>query len=176
MKQTEIHDLIKFVAKAGVTEVEIEHKDFKITIKSEMPKKGKKGVEEPIIQQIQVPVATPVMQAPVAAAAQAPAPAPAPAAAPAPSPEAEPASEDNSKFIEVKSPMIGTFYRRPSPDKDPFKDVGDSIKEGDIVCVIEAMKLFNEIESEVSGKIVKFLVEDNSPVEYDQPLFLVDPS
>ena len=182
MKQTEIQDLIKFVAKAGVTEVEIEHKDFKITIKSEMPKKGKKGVEEPIIQQIQVPVATPVMQAPVAATAPAPAPAPAPspspspAAAPAPAPEAEATSEDNSKFIEVKSPMIGTFYRRPSPDKDPFKDVGDSIKEGDIVCVIEAMKLFNEIESEVSGKIVKFLVEDNSPVEYDQPLFLVDPS
>ena len=180
MKQTEIQDLIKFVAKAGVTEVEIEHKDFKITIKSEMPKKGKKGVEEPIIQQIQVPVATPVMQAPVAATAPAPAPAPSPspspAAAPAPAPEAEATSEDNSKFIEVKSPMIGTFYRRPSPDKDPFKDVGDSIKEGDIVCVIEAMKLFNEIESEVSGKIVKFLVEDNSPVEYDQPLFLVDPS
>ena len=182
MKQTEIQDLIKFVAKAGVTEVEIEHKDFKITIKSEMPKKGKKGVEEPIIQQIQVPVATPVMQAPVAATAPAPAPAPSPspspspAAAPAPAPEAEAKSEDNSKFIEVKSPMIGTFYRRPSPDKDPFKDVGDSIKEGDIVCVIEAMKLFNEIESEVSGKIVKFLVEDNSPVEYDQPLFLVDPS
>ena len=182
MKQTEIQDLIKFVAKAGVTEVEIEHKDFKITIKSEMPKKGKKGVEEPIIQQIQVPVATPVMQAPVAATAPAPAPAPSPspspspAAAPSPSPKAEATSEDNSKFIEVKSPMIGTFYRRPSPDKDPFKDVGDSIKEGDIVCVIEAMKLFNEIESEVSGKIVKFLVEDNSPVEYDQPLFLVDPS
>ena len=180
MKQTEIQDLIKFVAKAGVTEVEIEHKDFKITIKSEMPKKGKKGVEEPIIQQIQVPVATPVMQAPVAATAPAPAPSPSPspspAAAPSPSPKAEATSEDNSKFIEVKSPMIGTFYRRPSPDKDPFKDVGDSIKEGDIVCVIEAMKLFNEIESEVSGKIVKFLVEDNSPVEYDQPLFLVDPS
>ena len=180
MKQTEIQDLIKFVAKAGVTEVEIEHKDFKITIKSEMPKKGKKGVEEPIIQQIKVPVATPVMQAPVAATAPAPAPAPSPspspAAAPAPAPEAEATSEDNSKFIEVKSPMIGTFYRRPSPDKDPFKDVGDSIKEGDIVCVIEAMKLFNEIESEVSGKVVKFLVEDNSPVEYDQPLFLVDPS
>ncbi len=179
MKQTEIQDLIKFVAKAGVTEVEIEHNDFKITIKSEMPKKGKKGVEEPIIQQIQVPVATPVMQAPVAAAptpAAAPAPAPAPAAALAPVPVAEDASEDNSKFIEVKSPMIGTFYRRPSPDKDPFKDVGDSIKKGDVVCVIEAMKLFNEIESEVSGKIVKFLLEDNSPVEYDQPLFLVDPS
>ena len=182
MKQNEIHDLIKFVAKAGVTEVEIEHKDFKITIKSEMPKKGKKGSDEPIIQQIQVPVATPVMQAAPVAAAPAPAPAPAPAApapaAPAPAAEASVALEadDTSNFIEVKSPMIGTFYRRPSPDKEPFKDVGDSIKEGDIVCVIEAMKLFNEIESEVSGKIVKFLVEDNSPVEYDQPLFLVDPS
>ena len=169
MKQSEIQELIKFVAKAGVTEVEIENKDFKITIKSEMPKK--KGLAEPVIQQIQVPVAQPQVVAP------APVTAPAPAAAPAPAPAAEtPAAEDNSNLIEVKSPMIGTFYRRPSPDKDPFKDVGDSIKEGDVVCVIEAMKLFNEIESEVSGKIVKFLVDDNSPVEYDQPLFLVDPS
>ena len=95
----------------------------------------------------------------------------------APNPVADAsAKEDASNLIEVKSPMIGTFYRRPSPDKDPFKEVGDSIKTGDVVCVIEAMKLFNEIESEVSGKIVKFLAEDNSPVEYDQPLFLVDPS
>ncbi len=179
MKQSEIQDLIKFVAKAGVTEVEIEQKDFKITIKSEMPKKGKKAVDEPIIQQIQVPVATPVIQAPVASPAAPAASAPAAPAAPVPASEPEApsaSSEDNSNFIEVKSPMIGTFYRRPSPDKDPFKDVGDNIKEGDVVCVIEAMKLFNEIESEVSGKIVKFLVEDNTPVEYDQPLFLVDPS
>lgn len=167
MKQSEIQELIKFVAKAGVTEVEIENKDFKITIKSEMPKK--KGLAEPVIQQIQVPVAQPQVVAP------APVAAPAPAAASAPAAEA-PAATENSNLIEVKSPMIGTFYRKPSPDKDPFKDVGDSIKEGDVVCVIEAMKLFNEIESEVSGKIVKFLVEDNSPVEYDQPLFLVDPS
>ena len=175
MKQSEIQDLIKFVAKAGVTEVEIEQKDFKITIKSEMPKKGKKGLDEPVIQQIQVPVAAPIMQAPVAAPA-APVAAPAAPAAAAAS-AAEPASEeDTSNLIEVKSPMIGTFYRRPSPDKDPFKDVGDNIKNGDVVCVIEAMKLFNEIESEVSGKIVKFLVEDNTPVEYDQPLYLVDPS
>ncbi len=179
MKQSEIQDLIKFVAKAGVTEVEIEQKDFKITIKSEMPKKGKKAVDEPIIQQIQVPVATPVIQAPVASPAAPAASSPAAPAAPVPASEPEApsaSSEDNSNFIEVKSPMIGTFYRRPSPDKDPFKDVGDNIKEGDVVCVIEAMKLFNEIESEVSGKIVKFLVEDNTPVEYDQPLFLVDPS
>ena len=175
MKQSEIQDLIKFVAKAGVTEVEIEQKDFKITIKSEMPKKGKKGLDEPVIQQIQVPVAAPIMQAPVAAPA-APVAAPAAPAAAAAS-AAEPASEeDTSNLIEVKSPMIGTFYRRPSPDKDPFKDVGDNIKNGDVVCVIEAMKLFNEIESEVSGKIVKFLVEDNTPDEYDQPLYLVDPS
>lgn len=167
MKQSEIQELIKFVAKAGVTEVEIENKDFKITIKSEMPKK--KGLAEPVIQQIQVPVAQPQVVAP------APVAAPAPAAASAQAAEA-PAATENSNLIEVKSPMIGTFYRKPSPDKDPFKDVGDSIKEGDVVCVIEAMKLFNEIESEVSGKIVKFLVEDNSPVEYDQPLFLVDPS
>ena len=165
MKQSEIQELIKFVAKAGVTEVEIENKDFKITIKSEMPKK--KGIlgAEPIIQQVQMPVAQP------AVVAAAPVAVPVAAAAP----EA-PAAEENSNLIEVKSPMIGTFYRRPSPDKDPFKDVGDSIKEGDVVCVIEAMKLFNEIESEVTGKIVKFLAEDNSPVEYDQPLFLVDPS
>ena len=177
MKQSEIQDLIKFVAKAGVTEVEIEQKDFKITIKSEMPKKGKKTVEDPIIQQIQVPVAAPVIQAPVNAPAAPAASAPAPAPTPASEPDAPSSStEDNSNIIEVKSPMIGTFYRRPSPDKDPFKDVGDNIKEGDVVCVIEAMKLFNEIESEVSGKIVKFLVEDNTPVEYDQPLFLVDPS
>ena len=87
-----------------------------------------------------------------------------------------PAAEDASNLIEIKSPMIGTFYRRPSPDKDVFCEVGDVLKPGDTVCVVEAMKLFNEIESEVSGKIVKILVDDNSPVEFDQPLFLVDPS
>jgi acetyl-CoA carboxylase biotin carboxyl carrier protein len=165
MKLTEIQDLIKFVARAGVTEVEIEQKEFKLTIKSEMPKgRGKK--EEPVVQTIQVPAAMPqmVQAAPVAAA---------PVAAAAP---AAPAAEDTSNLIEVKSPMIGTFYRRPSPDKDVFAEVGDVIKPGDTVCVIEAMKLFNEIESEVQGKIVKVLVDDNSPVEYDQPLFLVDPS
>ncbi|MDA9755445.1 acetyl-CoA carboxylase biotin carboxyl carrier protein [Flavobacteriales bacterium] len=175
MKLTEIQDLIKFVARAGVTEVEIEQKDFKLTIKSEMPKgRGKK--EEQVVQTIQVPAAMPqamVQAAPVAAAAPAPAPAAAPAPAPAPAPTP---AEDTSNLIEVKSPMIGTFYRRPSPDKDVFAEVGDVIKPGDTVCVIEAMKLFNEIEAEVQGKIVKVLVDDNSPVEYDQPLFLIDPS
>ena len=175
MKLTEIQDLIKFVARAGVTEVEIEQKEFKLTIKSEMPKgRGKK--EEQVVQTIQVPAAMPqmVQAAPVAAAPVAAAPAPAPAPA-APAASAAPA-EDTSNLVEIKSPMIGTFYRRPSPDKDVFAEVGDVIKPGDTVCVIEAMKLFNEIESEVQGKIVKVLVDDNSPIEYDQPLFLVDPS
>ena len=175
MKLTEIQDLIKFVARAGVTEVEIEQKDFKLTIKSEMPKgRGKK--DEQVVQTIQVPAAMPqaVVQAPPVTLA-APA-APAAAAAAAPAPAAESPAEDNSHLIEIKSPMIGTFYRRPSPDKDVFVEVGDVIKPGDTVCVIEAMKLFNEIESEVQGKIVKVLLDDNSPVEYDQPLFLIDPS
>ena len=171
MDISEIQDLIKFIAKAGVTEVEIEKKDFKITIKSEMPKK--KGAAAAAEATIQVPVPVAAMpQAPVAAVAPAAAPAPAPAAAP----EAPKANADEDNYITVKSPMIGTFYRRPSPDKDVFCEVGDVLKPGDTVCVVEAMKLFNEIESEVSGKIVKILVDDNSPVEFDQPLFLVDPS
>jgi acetyl-CoA carboxylase biotin carboxyl carrier protein len=168
MDISEIQDLIKFIAKAGVTEVEIEKKDFKITIKSEMPKK--KGAAEATIQ---VPV-------PVAAMPQAPATAVAPAAAPAPAtataPETPKANADEDNYITVKSPMIGTFYRRSAPDKPTFVEVGSTVGNGDVLCVIEAMKLFNEIESEVSGKIVKILVDDNSPVEYDQPLFLVDPS
>ena len=163
MNITEIQDLIKFVSKSGVTEVEIEKKDFKITIKSE-PKK----VEQQYI--VQAPVAA----APVQPAVQA---APAPVAAPAPAaPAAEKPAADDSKYITVKSPMIGTFYRASGPDKDPFVSVGQSIGKGDVVCIIEAMKLFNEIESEISGKIVKVLVDDASPVEYDQPLFLVDPA
>lgn len=167
MTINEIQDLIKFIAKAGVTEVEIEKKDFKITIKSEMPKKKGGALSEATIQ-VPMPVAA-VPAAPVVAAA--PATAPQPTADPAPK-----AEENSDNYITVKSPMIGTFYRRSSPDKDPFVEVGNSIKVGDTLCVIEAMKLFNEIESELSGKIVKILVDDNSPVEYDQPLFLVDPS
>ena len=165
MDISEIQDLIKFIAKAGVTEVEIEKKDYKITIKSEMPKKkGAAAAAEATIQ-VPVPVAA-VPQAPVAAVA------PAPAAAP----EAPKANADEDSYITVKSPMIGTFYRRSAPDKPTFVEVGSTVGNGDVLCVIEAMKLFNEIESEVSGKIVKILVDDNSPVEYDQPLFLVDPS
>ena len=167
MDISEIQDLIKFIAKAGVTEVEIEKKDFKITIKSEMPKK--KGAAAAAEATIQVPV--PVATMPVAPAVPA-----APAAAPAPAAEAPNAASDEDDYITVKSPMIGTFYRRSAPDKPTFVEVGSTVGNGDVLCVIEAMKLFNEIESEVSGKIVKILVDDNSPVEYDQPLFLVDPS
>ena len=170
MKPTEIQDLIKFVAKSGVSEVEIENKDFKITIKTPPHKKGKFLVETPSVVQVQAPVAT----APVVAAPVAPAAAPAAPAASNDAP-AEPAA-DNSNYVEIKSPMIGTFYRKPSPDKANFVNVGDDLSSDTVVCMIEAMKLFNEIEAELSGKVVKILVDDGSPVEYDQPLFLVDPS
>ena len=165
MNLNEIQDLIKFVAKSGVTEVEIEQKDFKITIKSETKK-----AESQIIVQAAAPVVPQIAApAPVAAAPAIPATAAAPA-----TPAAAPANESN--LVTIKSPMIGTLYRKPAPDKAPFVEVGATISKGDPVCVIEAMKLFNQIESEVSGKIVKILVDDASPVEYDQVLFLVDPS
>lgn len=157
----EIQNLIKFVAKSGATEVKLEMDDFKITIKT--TETG--STETTYIQQ--VPVAQSMQQAPVAQAS-------APVASEAPAADAK-AGED-TKYITVKSPIIGTFYRKPAPDKPSFAEVGTVIKPGDVVCVIEAMKLFNEIESEVSGKIVKILVDDSSPVEFDQPLFLVDPS
>ncbi len=155
MELKEIKELIKLVAESGVSEVEVERGDFKVSIKK---------VEEKttIIQQAAAPV---VHQVSV------PAPAPAPvAAAPA---VTTPASTGN--LITIKSPMIGTYYKTPSPDKPAFVNVGDEIKVGQVLCIVEAMKLFNEIESEVSGKIVKILVENASPVEYDQPLFLVEP-
>jgi acetyl-CoA carboxylase biotin carboxyl carrier protein len=177
MTQEEIQDLIKFVAKSGVNEVEIERKDFKITIKSPNngTKRGKAAAQfEPQTVQMAMPAGmTMPMQMPAAMPAQAPAPAPA-AAASAPAPAAP--KEADAGLIEIKSPMIGTFYRKPSPDKENFVEVGSAVKVGDTVCVIEAMKLFNEIESEISGRIVKILVDDNSPVEYDQPLFLVEPA
>lgn len=158
MNIKEIQDLIKFVSRQNVTEVEIEQKDFKITIKSEEKKSE--------AQQI-------LVQAPAQAMPQAIAAAPAPVAA---APVAAPPVDEESKYITVLSPMIGTFYRSAGPDKEQFVSVGDTIKPGDVVCIIEAMKLFNEIEAEISGKIVKVLVDDSTPVEYDQPLFLVDPS
>ena len=156
----EIQNLIKFVAKSGATEVKLEMDDIKITIKTT----NEPGAEATSYIQ-HVPVSQPA--APVAAQPTAPATPAAPAA---------PAADDTSKFLVIKSPIIGTLYRKPSPDKPTFVEVGSTISKGDVVCVIEAMKLFNEIESEVSGKIVKVLVDDSSPVEYDQPLFLVDSS
>jgi acetyl-CoA carboxylase biotin carboxyl carrier protein len=158
----QIQELIKMINKSNIGEVSIEEKGFKLTIKQK---------EEPAIQQV---IAAPVQAAPVAMAT-----APAVAAQSQPAIAAEKpakASEAPSgNTVTIKSPMIGTFYRSSSPDKPPFASVGDEVSAGKVVCIIEAMKLFNEIESEVSGKIVKVLVEDASPVEYDQPLFLVEP-
>jgi len=157
MDLKEIQNLIKFVSNSGVAEVKLEMDDVKITIKTTL-----EGTS---------PEITYLQQAPIAQAAPQAAPAPVAAAPVAAAPVAE-----NANYITVKSPMIGTFYRKPSPDKPIFVEVGSTISKGDVVCVIEAMKLFNEIESEVSGKIVKILVDDMSPVEFDQPLFIVDPS
>lgn len=160
MKAKEIQDLIDFISKSGLNEVKIETEQLKLSIKKS---------NEKIIEQQVVPSSAPMM----AASAPAPAaPAPAPAA---PAESAAPAASED-KYITVKSPMIGTFYRSANPESDPFVNVGDSVGKGDTVCIIEAMKLFNEIESEVSGTIIKVLVDDSTPVEYDQPLFLVDPS
>jgi acetyl-CoA carboxylase biotin carboxyl carrier protein len=160
MNINEIQDLIAFVAKSGVSEVEIERKDFKLVIKAEKP--------EPVFVQASVPQ---VMAAPAAAPAPVQASAP---AAPASEPVAAPAEDSN--LVTIKSPMIGTFYRSSGPDKDAFVVPGQTINKGDTICIVEAMKLFNEIESDVSGKIVKVLVDDASPIEYDQPLFLVEPA
>lgn len=160
----EIQDLIKFVAKSGVSEVELETKGVKIRISTA---KEVAYVQPQVVAAPQM-VAAPQVQAPVnqpANTTQAPANN-APAAT----------NGDESKYITIKSPMIGTFYRRQSPDKPLLVNVGDEIKPGKTLCIIEAMKLFNEIESEVSGKVVKILVDDASPVEYDQPLFLIDPA
>lgn len=156
----QIQELIKFVSRSGVNEVSLEQENFKITIKTN---------QNPVYVNAAVPAAAPVMAAPAAPVA-----APTPATAP-PAAAATPATEDTSKYITIKSPMIGTFYRSASPEKPSFVNVGDEIGTGKVVCIIEAMKLFNEIESEVSGRIVKILVDNASPVEYDQPLFLVEP-
>lgn len=157
----EITDLLQAVKNSNVNELKLERGDVKITIRQ--------GGAESIV--MSAPVAAPVMvQAPVAAA---PAPAAAPVAAPAaPAPATAPAADN---LITIKSPMIGTFYRASGPGKPVFVNVGDEIKVGQVLCIVEAMKLFNEIESEYSGKIVKVLIDDASPVEYDQPLFLIEP-
>ena len=163
MKLTEIQDLIKFVSKSGVSEVELETKEIKIVIRT--PKSG---------QQVMMQAA-PVMAAPMMT--QAPqSSAPVAATTGGDNKSNNGSGADESKYVTIKSPMIGTFYRSAGPDKPLFVNVGDEVTAGKPVCIIEAMKLFNEIESDVKGRIVKVLVDDATPVEYDQPLFLVDPS
>ena len=154
----QIQELIKLINNSNIGEVSVEQKDFKVTIKQK--EEHITQVVAPMQQQAPVQQQFPPQQNP-----QQPISSPAPEKAP----------DTPSTAITIKSPMIGTFYRRPSPDKPNFVEVGDEVKTGEVVCIIEAMKLFNEIESEVSGKVVKILVEDSSPVEYDQPLFLVEP-
>lgn len=163
MKLNEIQDLIKFVAKSGVSEVELETKDVKIIIKTPSGKKEQVFVQS-VSQPSAIQTSAPVVQQSSSATETK-------------TPEAKvEKGADDSKYITIKSPMIGTFYRSSSPDKPAFANVGDDVDTGKVICIIEAMKLFNEIESEVKGKIVKVLVTDATPVEYDQPLFLVDPS
>lgn len=161
MEIKEIQNLIKFVAKSGASEVSLEMGDIKITIKTD---KGEVIAPVAAVQQ-----AAPVVVAPAPEVVAAPAAPVAPAAAPA-------AAETASNQHTVKSPIIGTFYRKPSPDKPNFVEIGDRVSEGDTLCVIEAMKLFNEIEAETSGTIVQILLDDSSPVEFDQPLFIIDPA
>ena len=155
----QIQELIKFVSRSGVNEVSLEQENFKITIKTN---------QNPVYVNAAIPTTASVAAAPVAPAAT-------PIAAAPAAPVATASSEDTSKYITIKSPMIGTFYRSANPEKPSFVNVGDEIGTGKVVCIIEAMKLFNEIESEVSGRIVKILADNASPVEYDQPLFLVEP-
>lgn len=159
MKAKEIQELIDFIAKSGLNKVNIETEEFKISVKRD-PDQKIKYVKDSGASAAPAPLPSPQAAAPAALAAPAP---------------AAPASEE-SKYVAIKAPMIGTFYRASSPETPIFVNVGDEVKKGQVICIIEAMKLFNEIESEVSGKIVKVLVDNASPVEYDQPLFLVDPS
>ncbi|QWX83514.1 acetyl-CoA carboxylase biotin carboxyl carrier protein [Cellulophaga sp. HaHaR_3_176] len=160
----EIQSLIKFVAKSGASEVKLEMKDLKITIRTGAIGSSSEGTT--YVQQL--PMHNPMMQQVAAPAAN--------EGASSVEIAAKAEQDEDAKYITIKSPIIGTFYRKPSPDKPVFVEVGSTIGKGDVLCVIEAMKLFNDIESEVSGKIVKVLVDDSSPVEFDQPLFLVDPS
>lgn len=164
MNFKQIQQLIKFVARTGVSEVNIENSNIKINIKGNTNDSDQAQiVQQPVVSQIQPVQAAPVVQPPVTQEPQ--------------QVDSVKASElnDDSNYLTIKSPIIGTFYRKPSPDKDNFVEIGDQISEGQTLCVIEAMKLFNEIESDISGKVVKVLVDDATPVEFDQPLFLVEP-
>lgn len=156
----EIQNLIKFVQKSGVEEVKIERDDFKITIKTKSV-----APQHLIVEDVPTPVSIPASQLPTQAVQEVNI-----------QETTQSVNLENDNQVIVKSPIIGTFYRKPSPDKPSFVEVGQSVSKGDVLCVIEAMKLFNEIESDFSGKIVKILVDDQSPVEFDQPLFIIDPS
>lgn len=171
MEYKEIAELIKLLNKSNISELKVKNGDFEIQLRT------KAYVEAVKTKNMVASVASaPATQPSAAPAYMAPA-AETPASANDPTPE-QPAApkEDTSNLITIKSPMIGTFYRAPSPDKDSYVKVGDTVAKGDVLCIIEAMKLFNEIESEYSGKVVKVLIDDSSPVEYDQPLFLLDPN
>lgn len=158
------------VGKHKISEFSLKEGDFKLVIRSQSA--AAEGASLPVVVQQPVVTMAPPAPAPAAAPAAAPAPSSAPAAA-APAPADD---DNNPRYKQIKSPMVGTFYRSSGPDKPPFLKVGDTVDVGSKVCIIEAMKLFNEIESEIKGKVVKVLVEDASPVEYDQPLFLIDPA
>jgi acetyl-CoA carboxylase biotin carboxyl carrier protein len=173
MNLKDIQELIKFVAKSGATEVDLEIDNIKISIKS--PAKKRRGAEEEtktIVQQIPQQIVTQQTTRPEAVSI----PITEKSTTELLSNTKQEDSTDETNYITIKASMIGTFYRSSSPETPPFVSVGDSIKEGDTICIIEAMKLFNEIESEISGKIIKVLVDDTTPIEFDQPLFLVDPS
>ena len=171
MEFKEIQELIKLVNKSDISEIKIKDGEFEITLRSKDYIEAVKNKPGSTIQTIQAPQPMPAQPQ----ATQTPAQAQTSQQPAQEGSEQKEVSEEESNYITVKSPMIGTFYRSSSPDKDPFAQVGDMVKKGDVLCIIEAMKLFNEIESEFEGKIVKVLVEDSSPVEYDQPLFLLDP-
>lgn len=169
----EIQDLIKLINKTELAEFKLKDGEFELSIRTDKYAKVKTSAPAAVPSFIPMPATPPVAAAaPTPAVPATPAPASAPAAKPA---EAAGSEADTSNYLEVKSPIVGTFYRSSSPEKPPFVSVGDKIAEGSVVCIVEAMKLFNEIESEVSGKVVKVMVDDAQPVEYDQVLFLVDP-
>ncbi len=164
MKINEIQNLIRFIAKSGISEFELELKDFKIKVNNPRPRNNLRSRETHLITAVNL-IAPDIYQPTIEAQTET-----------APAVKEAVIYPDESNHVTIKSPMIGSFYRTPGPGKPPFVNVGDEVKKGQTLCVIEAMKLFNEIESEVSGKIVKILIDDATPVEYDAPLFLIDPS
>jgi acetyl-CoA carboxylase biotin carboxyl carrier protein len=170
MEFKEITDLIKLVSKSNLSDFKLRDGDFEISIRTD--KHGKFKFVESAPTNTQMPVSASMPSAPAAMASTEPQPMPEKSKADLPTDSSE---ETDAKYLEIRSPMVGTFYRSPSPDKSPYLKVGDTIEVGSVVCIVEAMKLFNEIESEISGTLVKVMAEDASPVEYDQVLFLIEP-